>query len=396
MINFALATLIFGSVTSQSLMDAGMILIFILFLVDFFKKRVSLSDFQKIGIEWALIGYFFVAMLSLSLNGKQPVPWLFYIAKFTWIPNLYLGIYAFNRTEINYRKWMKFFNWAFLIPNFYAIFTYFKGFDYITQKPIVGVIGLLDSATYHAHGNSLIFIFFSAIFVFCYKSLSKTEKIFSIFSLSLMGISIFLSLTRGIWGALFITLFLLSLLRNKKFSFLFVMGTLLTLILLVSLNPLIQERLFQSFTSHSDQVRSQLLQVHWVMFKEHPWFGIGFWESYRQIADYWPKIGLPPDYFETHAHNQYLSVLATTGIIGFLFFISFYGYFFQQAVRFYKKTQNNPLFNTVSIACLLLVIQFALACLTDVSFEYAKIRELIVLGFSALVSLKQRQVNSHG
>lgn len=391
MLPFLIGLVILGGVTSQSLMDSALFLIFFHFIKDLFQKKTQFKNFKLIGIEWAFIGYFLTAVISLYINGKPPVPWFFYLSKFNWIINLYLLIYAFNRVEFEPKKWLKYFSIAFVLPNIYALVTYFKEYDFLLKREIKVIVGLVDSATYHAHGNSLIFIFFFALFLALYRSLSSHEKTLHSSMLILMGLSTFLTFTRGIWGATFVSMLLLSFLLSRKLAASFLVLCTAGVTSLFYLSSAFQQRLMNSFVSRSDQLRSQLLKVHWQMFSEHPWLGIGFWESYRQIADYWPKIGLARDYYESHAHNQVINVLATTGIIGTFFFIAIAGYFLREAFKFYQNSKNTYL-RPLAIALLLLLIQFGLACLTDVTFEYAKIRGLLIVGLAALISFKKRTI----
>ncbi|AGH95678.1 O-antigen ligase family protein [Pseudobdellovibrio exovorus] len=383
-----LATL--GGVTSQTLMDTSFILIFLCFIFSAWKSKSVQPHFKPTGIEWAFLGYVFVVIVSLIINGKEPVPWLFYLSKFNWIINFYLLIYAFSKINVNYERWINFFSIAFLLPNIYAIVIYFLGYDLITQKVIHGTVGLVNSATYHAHGNSLIFMFFVTIYLLNFEKIHKRTKISGAITLCIMGISIFLTYTRGIWGALFISLLILSYIKNKKLCLLYIISTTIILSIGLLTSETLYLRVVNSFSSDSDQMRSQLLQVHWLMFKDHPWFGIGYWESYRQIADYWPRIGLPADHFESHSHNQYLNVLATTGITGFIFFMSILVFFLRKSVSFMSKTFNDQLY-PLACACFLVLIQFLLACLTDVTFEYSKIRMLVVITFAMLISFSQQK-----
>jgi O-antigen ligase len=383
---------VLGGVVSQSLMDLAATVISIFIIHNLYKKKVTIKSFKPIGIEWAFLGYFCIALIGLIINGKPPVPWFFYLSKFNWVFNLYVYIYAFNRVEPNYSQWMKYFSIAYLLPNIYAVITYFTRYDYLTKKEIVGgTIGIVDSATYHAHGNSLIFIFFVAIFVFSYERLTKNIKIISFLSLLLMGASIFLTFTRGIWGATFVSLLVLFLLRKKSWALYFAAGSLVTLTLLAYTFPPVHTRIVNSFTSHSDSLRLDLLKVHVEMFKTHPVVGIGYWESYRQIEDYWRYVGKRSGYFESHAHNQIVSVLATTGILGAIFYLAFSMFFVREAWLFYKSTKNDNRYHAISVACLLLLLQFFLACITDVTFEYAKIRGIFIIGLAVLISYKNRK-----
>lgn len=69
----------------------------------------------------------------------------------------------------------------------------------------------------------------------------------------------------------------------------------------------------------SDSSRIYFQKTAWSMFKEHPFFGLG-WNQYSLEMDkYAPEKGLP---LQT-VHNIYLLVLAETGIFGFLAFSGF-------------------------------------------------------------------------
>lgn len=380
-----------GGVTSQSLMDISLFLIFIVFLRDLATKKISFSDFKWLGIEWAFVGYFAVAVIGLALNGKPPVPWFFYLSKFNWILNLYLLIYAFNRVQFSPTKWLYYFSIAFLLPNVYAAVSFAKHHDFITDRSTQVVVGLVNSATYHAHGNSLIFVFFAALLVLLFEKFNLVQKIIFSTAVLLMGLSVFFTYTRGIWAATFITLMVLFIIKSRKAFFAFLFSTAAFFIIYMNNAPIFKERVLSSFATYSDKLRSQLIEVHLLMFQDHPWFGIGYWDSYRQIADYWPRLGLPPDHFESHAHNQIINVLGTTGLLGTFFFLAMVWFFTKKSWSYVQQCRLNKTQSfALSIAIFLLIVQFFLACLTDVSFEYAKIRGILVVGLAALISFMKR------
>lgn len=396
-----LATLIglvvLGGVTSQSLMDIATTCILILLIWDLYKKNLTLKEIRPIGIEWAILGYFSVAVVGLLINGKPPVPWFFYLSKFNWVLNLYIFIIAFNRLDFDVNKWFKYFIWAYALPNLYAVVTFLIQYDYLSNKKLQGgIVGLVDSSTYHAHGNSLIFMFFASLFIFYFEKLSKNMKTLSALALLLMGSSVFFAFTRGIWAATFVSLLVLLLIRNRKWALYFIGASAVVFTVLLTTSPLFKARVTK-FTEkadtvrNSDGVRAELIQVHFEMFKAHPIVGIGYWESYRQIEDYWPILGKPPTYFETHAHNQIVSVLATTGLLGAFFFMAMIVFFFRKALAFYKDSKLFEKYHGLSVACLMLLIQFLLSCFTDVTFEYAKIRGILIVGLAVLISFSIRK-----
>jgi uncharacterized membrane protein (DUF441 family) len=116
MLLFLIGLVILGGVTSQSLMDIATTALFLMLLTDLVRKKTSLKQIKFIGIEWAFVGFFTVAIIGLYLNGKAPVPWFNYLSRFNWILNLYIFIYAFDQIEFDGVKWLKYFCLAFLIP----------------------------------------------------------------------------------------------------------------------------------------------------------------------------------------------------------------------------------------------------------------------------------------
>ena len=144
----------------------------------------------------------------------------------------------------------------------------------------------------------------------------------------------------------------------------------------------------------SNEERVSLLKVNLQIWREYPLFGIGYGENLRRNREYWnrPEWNKPADYITSHAHNQFINVLSTTGIFGFFFFCAFYFYFFYknikliQTSRAEKKTESYAILMT----CLWVQLEFFLACFTDVSFEYAKIRALLILVWALLAALQAR------
>ncbi len=385
MLEFLIGFTAVGGVSSQTLMDIALIFIFFVFVRESIKDRAVFNKLTYVGIEWAFVGFFIAAVLSLAINGKDPVPWWFYLSRFSWIINFYLLIYAFRKIKVNYDRWLFFFAVAFMIPSLYALVTLFVQYDYLTQTPIHRVVGMVNSATYHAHGNGLIFIFFASIFLLGFNTVTKKTKILATVGLIIMGLSILLTFTRGIWFATFFSLLVLTLIKGRKFFLTYISVTIIAVSLTLTLSPTMYSRLTTSFTTTSDQLRSQLIQVHWAMFKEHPVIGIGYWDSYRQIEDYWPKVGLPSDHYVSHSHNQFLNILATTGLIGFIFFVAMILFFIKRSLKFIRDTRSAPHLSPLAYACGLVLLQFLLSCLTDVTFEYAKIKTLVIIVFAIII-----------
>ncbi|MGZ3725640.1 MAG: hypothetical protein ACXWQQ_07560 [Pseudobdellovibrio sp.] len=233
-----IAICILGTVTSQTLLDAGIILIFFCLLYSRFVKKEKLNyTFAQALPEKMILGYLVVVILGYLMPVSPDIPVAEYIVKFTWIVHLYLWIWAFTKIEYKPVRWIKFYCYAFLIPNIYALVSYWRGTDLLTGRDNIRITGLVNSSTYHAHGNAMIFVFFLALTLLNFKKLERKFQYVVVLSLILHTLSIFLTYTRGIWLALAVTAFYFLWLYRKKWTLYFtVFAGLCFIVLLISRN----------------------------------------------------------------------------------------------------------------------------------------------------------------
>ncbi|MBX3039187.1 MAG: O-antigen ligase family protein [Bdellovibrionaceae bacterium] len=388
--------MLLGTVTSQMLLDLCLVLSWFYLLYRKFgpgkNSAPTAPFFQLIGIEWAVLGYLVIAVLSLALNAPEPKPWFYALRKFTWIADLYLMTWLFSNARIKARSALIFFCMAFLLPNLYAIYGFIAGVDPITGNQVLRIVGLVNSATYHAHGNGAVLVFFLTLLTLFTPQLPRRLQFGAWTAMLLMSISLLLTYTRGIWISVTIASLFLFLSLGRRYAMIgisVVMGGVLTLFALL---PSIQNRVIDTFNvAHGDQVRKNLYKVFWEMIKDHPLIGIGYWDQYRQIETYWPRIGLPANYFTSHAHNQYLNVLGTTGVLGLFFFLSIVIYFLSLNISLYRKSTGFAK-RAFLLALLVVQIEYYVACVTDVTFEYAKLRAIMLLTWAFLIAIRRDRV----
>jgi O-antigen ligase/tetratricopeptide (TPR) repeat protein len=99
---------------------------------------------------------------------------------------------------------------------------------------------------------------------------------------------------------------------------------------------------FKALTGNLDQ-RTIPWQIAWQGFKDRPIFGWG-WENYNVVFNqyYQPKIlswGLEGSWFD-HSHNQIMDLLSTTGALGALAYLFFYGNVFYLLIKKMKKEDS--------------------------------------------------------
>ena len=82
--------------------------------------------------------------------------------------------------------------------------------------------------------------------------------------------------------------------------------------------------------------RTTLWKTGWVMFRDNPVMGVGagnYLDRYSDYVEMYPELYLGHDQYSVH--NSYLKVMAETGIIGFIAFMSVYLLYFYYLFRFY-------------------------------------------------------------
>ena len=397
---FLLSTVAF-SVVSQSLMDASIILLLIALCIQHFKaKNTAHISLRKLRKPYLFEIGFILYILSICIG------FLYYkidlgsaassLIKFSWIINFYIFYWYFTTNKPNFETLALFFSLAFLIPNIYAISTFLYNYDFIrhTQLKDHRVIGLLNSATYHAHANALIFAFFSSYTFFKFNELSKKLKIAYLLSSLLMGLSIFFTMTRGPILSLFLVFMFFIFKQSKKMFFYIFTICLISFGILYTQTDLIKNRVAQTVDkSQIDNIRVNLFKVHIEMIKTSPFIGIGYTAPLNHTHGWWHTLNLPEDYYDSHAHNQLLNVWATTGVIGLISFCLFYFWFFIkniQLVRLFRHQKNLELYY-IAVACLVTQSEYIIANFTDIGFEYSKIRTLILIVWALVLALWTKQ-----
>jgi O-antigen ligase len=386
-----------AAVSSQSALDAIIILISFLWLFMIYKKGYHENRLSSTGAEIPLFSYFIVVILGFIFNASPEAPWLNSLVKFTWILNLYILIYAIRISNLNLNKILKFISICVLPPTIYSLVSYYHGVDLITGRENSRITGLVNSATYHAHGNAVIFVFMTSIYVFVRKRLSLNWQIFCGISLGLLGLSIFYTFTRGIWLSLTLSTFIMAFYYNwkKGLRVILVLAVIFANVYLSS--EKVRGRFIPLTEDQSAIERLNLIKINFQMWKEYPLLGIGHGENLRRIQEYWNKStwNMPKGYVLSHAHNQYVNVLSTTGILGFISFVWFFIFFLNKNFKLLRENSHvkDSAHYILLFSCFWCQIEFFIACLTDVTFEYAKIRALLILIWAVVIAVELKIKN---
>lgn len=203
----------------------------------------------------------------------------------------------------------------------------------------------------------------------------------SLTAILIMSLALYGSFTRSAWIGMVVVFFAAVVLtRNKKLAYLtgaLVVGS--AMMFLFNILRL-RERLLYSFQiekGNSSALRLQIWKVNWEIFKDHPFFGVGFYENIRLVPEYYNKLGMTGETFVAHAHNQFLQILAASGVIGFAFYIAIFTLGIFYYFRIYKNTSGSS--KSVALAGLMILLAFLFSGLTESPLMFHESRAFLLL-----------------
>lgn len=179
------------------------------------------------------------------------------------------------------------------------------------------VMGLTHNANYYAYIIEIV------IFVCLYNFTKTKKKIYMLFILANF-IVLFLTGCRSAWSAIVVGLFVSSIILNKKKNIVFLGITILILIVVLAFNPSLMPR--YNIIDDSVAVRLDIWENAFKDFLDNPIFGKGLL-AYFQVSK---------SYMTPHAHNVYIDLLESTGIIGTSIIVFFFGSVVRQLTIAFK------------------------------------------------------------
>lgn len=347
------------------------------------------------GFEWLLLLWIAVVAIGLAMSGAWEPEWTMRLLEFKWIIFLYLLVFTLFRSRLDddVVLWIAF---PIIAAGLYTVVISFLGFD-----PIKGVEleamgaggvarsgGLYSHAMTLAHCYSLIFFWFFGPFLFYFRFREKRSIWFFLCSLAI-GLAVLFTFTRGVWGALGVAMILTALIFSRRLGMLFLVAGVLTVGAMYEFWPSFQSRMDQTFSSHGyDQERIDIWKANIEIFKDHPIMGIGYGENARYLPEYYEKLGMENHTLVSHAHNQYLHLLAGTGVVGLLIYLLVIGAFLRLSFKAYRAFPDKELFKKgLSLGTIGAQFCFILGGLTEANFEHAKFKYVLVMTWALVVWL---------
>ena len=119
-------------------------------------------------------------------------------------------------------------------------------------------------------------------------------------------------------------------------------------------------------------------------FKERPVFGLGYLNFEKMSTGLKKKYNIEAVYFGGHAHSNYFEALASTGIIGFIFFMGW------QILWFFEMLKRDDIVAKIGLP---FIIAFVVSGLTQATFTLGA-NLFLIMPFYALTQINFRTLRT--
>ncbi len=225
-----------------------------------------------------------------------------------------------------------------LVVGSYAIFQCVTGIDFI--RPGSGALTLQGGDFYKTpafFSISLTFAYsFGTSLLFGARLVWTRRRWWEILIWSLGLVGFFTSMSRGAWLAMLATVAIYLVFEHRRWLLPFAGAVGAVTAGLIFFTHGFGDRLYRMVTMQLDSSSSTRLSLwrgYWEMFLDHPLWGVGIFQGDKLLPIYYERLGVDPATLASHAHNNFLQILAGCGIVGFLGFVWLIGVFFVRSMR---------------------------------------------------------------
>lgn len=223
----------------------------------------------------------------------------------------------------------------------YAVWQTFGGVEFYRGMALDWIGGYYRAVGFY--GFYLTFAAFAMTVFFLAAAFTLEVKNFRLLHLLLTLVSfgaIIGSFARSVWLALAAGIPLFGFLKDKKIGF----GMSVFAVVLVTgailVEPTIRYRIESILDVTQNQTRLNLWKTSLNIFSAHPFLGVGE-DNFDAVFDQYRVEG----YYDTtvHPHNDYLTVLVSSGLPGLLAFLGMWGVALRAGLRGWKLAQEPEL-----------------------------------------------------
>lgn len=208
-------------------------------------------------------------------------------------------------------------------------------------------------------------------------------------------LGLFFASERSAWLGMFVASLLLSACISRRTLLRMALALTITIAITWFTVPVVQKRIVPIITNIqadiSTRVRLSVWEASLNIWQQQPLFGVG-------IRNY-PRLDIPEavvpgrSLYLVHAHSNYLHVLTTLGIVGFLGYLYLLGSTISLTWRsFRSRLPQSPLDRTIALGALCATVSLSIAGFFEYNFGTGNIRLIywFVIGMLGLRPLQTR------
>lgn len=295
-------------------------------------RKLYLSKLSELKLFSFFVALYMVAEILSRLFAVIPENSFTGIKRVLLFLVFYVSILKFTDKKTLYRV---FYTGIFIFSavSIYEIINYI-----INYRPAEIEHSRLSSFTYVITTSEIkMLIFLSAFPIIFAKENTIRFRIIMTAVLIPIFVSIYLTQTRNVFISIFICIIIFGIVHNKKIILIFIL--LLALLYLI-IPQSYKTRISSIFDPDygSNKSRIVMWSIGLEMFKDRPLFGTGD----NEFMELYEKYKKPEMHGEgSHLHSNYLMILATMGILGFISYAGMFAVLFLRQLKIYSSIKES-------------------------------------------------------
>jgi O-antigen ligase len=340
------------------------------------------------GLGWLWLTWIIIVAVGLFYNSPFTTGTLGALLEFRWMLLFHILCFTLSLIEWDSR----------IVTWLLRIFLVMVGisfiFFFIDIEKDFRAGGPFEHSMPFAHTYGPAFVF-SAAFLLVGFYHKTSWRWLALFTTEAAAAICVLSMTRGIWVGMVISIAVISFLYNRRYGAILAASLFTLLALTITFSPDARERVFSKTQSmvRSDDDRKALLFGNLEIVKDYPIFGAGYSQNKGLLKDYYKKLGYSEDHLVSHAHNQYLHFWAGTGTAGLLCFLFFVLTLLRLTLKaFLRLSSQDAILKALALGSFGGQICFLIGSLTESNFSIAKNRYMYLLISAIGISIYYRYI----
>ncbi len=390
-----------SSMAAMEFGTMGYTLFFVLIAITDRFCKTKIIEWHTTGVELPIFGFIATVFVGLLVNAPN-ADFLFVMGSLRLLLVFFIITYSLQIVKDLNRLFAVMLFCATVI-GVYAIWQHYTGIDLwrhthralvdlpIGDRSLYQSVGFFGHHLTYAHSYMMILCLPWAALLLGNRQ-PWWQRILFLLSFLIILTSVGFTYGRGAWIAVAVSLPVMAMFVSRKILISIILIFIIAGGAVYKISPTIHERVVTIFQENyaSNDDRKKLWQANMQMFKEHPWIGIGYRQNEPLTMAYYEKLGIK-DGMSGHAHSNYIQTLATTGLIGFTFYMLLMLAFILTTARLYASIPSTHYWHRViALAALGAQVAFHIGGLTQWNFGDALVHHQFLFWLAVVAYMSQR------